>query len=404
MSRLQAVQSTGAALEDDRTAPETGQAGPPATVAEAATMPAATAPEAAAPKRKRPPAKAIARILVVFLLLLLGWYVATDRLAPSSSSGAVNAFTTQVSPRVAGVVTEVLVADNQEVKAGDTLFILDPRPFDLAVLQAEANLAQANQGVDASTAALSSSQARVTQAEAALENTRASVARTKSLVERGVAAQAMADKASAELKSAEASLEAARADLSAALLKAGGKGVNNPQIQLAQVQLEQAELNRTFATVTAPTDGVITNLRLAVGQFINAGSPALTFIGSERPWIMVDMRENQLANVQPGADASILFDGQPGKIFKGRVQGIAWGIDPGRTSANGLPQNQASTRWFEPARTMPVHVELVDDDWPANVRVGSKVNVVVYAGGQSNPVAWIASGLQHVASYFSFLY
>lgn len=402
MSRLQAVQSTGAALEDDRNEPTALEAAPPATPPETAPAPAAEADTA--PKRKRPPAKAIARILVVFLLLLLGWYVATDRLAPSTSSGAVTAFTTQVSPRVAGVVTEVLVADNQEVKAGDTLFILDPRPFDLAVLQAEASLAQANQGVDASTAALSSSQARVTQAEASLENTRASVARTQSLVERGVAAQAMADKANAELKSAAASLDAARADLSAALLKAGGKGVSNPQIQLAQVQLEQAELNRTFATVTAPADGVITNLRLAVGQYISAGSPSLTFIGSERPWIMVDMRENQLANVRPGAEASVLFDGQPGKIFAGRVQGIAWGIDPGRTSANGLPQNQASTRWFEPARTMPVHVELVDGDWPSNVRVGSKVNVVVYAGGQSNPIAWIAGGLQHIHSYLSFLY
>lgn len=402
MSRLQAVQSTGAALEDDRNEPTALEAAPPATLPE--TAPAPTAEADTAPKRKRPPAKAIARILVVFLLLLLGWYVATDRLAPSTSSGAVTAFTTQVSPRVAGVVTEVLVADNQEVKAGDTLFILDPRPFDLAVLQAEASLAQANQGVDASTAALSSSQARVTQAEASLENTRASVARTQSLVERGVAAQAMADKANAELKSADASLDAARADLSAALLKAGGKGVSNPQIQLAQVQLEQAELNRTFATVTAPADGVITNLRLAVGQYISAGSPSLTFIGSERPWIMVDMRENQLANVHPGAEASVLFDGQPGKIFAGRVQGIAWGIDPGRTSANGLPQNQASTRWFEPARTMPVHVELIDGDWPSNVRVGSKVNVVVYAGGQSNPIAWIAGGLQRIHSYLSFLY
>jgi len=85
------------------------------------------------------------------------------------------------------------------------------------------------------------------------------------------------------------------------------------------------------------------------------------------------------------------------------VQGIASGIDPGRTSANGLPQNQASTRWFEPARTMPVHVQLLED-WPANVRVGSKVDVLVYAGGTSNPIAWLATGLQHMRSYLSFLY
>ncbi|MCF1744953.1 HlyD family secretion protein [Paradevosia shaoguanensis] len=403
MSRLHAVQSTGAALEDDRIEPATLEAAPPATLPETAPLPAPAQEEAASKARRRPPAKAIVRILLIFFVLLLGWYVATDRMAPSSSTGAVAAFTTQVAPRVSGEVTEVLVRDNQEVKAGDALFVLDPRPFDLAVKQAEANLAQATQGVDASTASVASAQARVTQAEATLENTRASVARTQSLVERGVAAKAQADKAASDLKSAEAALEAARADLESALFKAGGQGVINPQIQLAQVQLEQAELNRTFATVTAPTDGVITNLRLAVGQFINAGSPAMTFIGAERPWIMVDMRENQLANITAGAEASILFDGQPGRLYEGRVQGIAWGIDPGRTSANGLPQNQATTRWFEPARTIPVHVELLED-WPANVRVGSKVNVLVYAAGDANPIAWIATGLQHLRSYLSFLY
>ena len=398
MSRLQAIQSTGAAPASVAALPlsPVSQPAEPAAV----PAPAETKP---APARKRPPAKAIARTLLAGLAVLLGWYVATDRLAPSSSTGAVSAFTAQVAPRVSGEVTAVMVSDNQSVKAGDALFSLDPRPFDLAVRQAEANLAQASQGVDASTASLSSAQARVTQAEAALENTRASVARTQSLVERGVASKAQADKASADLKSAEAALDAARADYDSALLKAGGRDLANPQIQLAQVQLEQAQLNRALATITAPTDGVVTNLRLAVGQFVNAGSPAMTFVGSDKPWIMVDMRENQLANVTPGDEVSILFDGQPGRLFKGSVQGIASGIDPGRTSANGLPQNQASTRWFEPARTMPVHVQLLED-WPANVRVGSKVDVLVYAGGTSNPIAWLATGLQHMRSYLSFLY
>jgi multidrug resistance efflux pump len=350
-------------------------------------------------------AKKIARIIVMVIVLLLGWYIASDQLAPSSTVGAVTAFTTQVAPRVAGEVTEVLVQDNQAVEQGDVLFKLDPRPFDLAVRQAQANLAQVVQGTDASMASLSASKARVEQSQAVLESTRANVERSRELLARGLNSQAQADKGEADLSAALASLQMAEADYLAADLKAGGGGSANPQVEAAQVQLEQALLNAEFATITAPRAGVITNLRLAVGQFIGAGTPSMTFIANEQPWIMADFREGQLAGVEIGNSVGILFDAQPGVIHAGRVQGIAWGIDPGRTSANGLPQNQPSTRWFEPARTIPVHIELDEGaDWPRNVRVGSKVSVVIYAGGYSNPVAWIASGLHHVKSYLSFLF
>lgn len=120
---------------------------------------------------------------------------------------------------------------------------------------------------------------------------------------------------------------------------------------------------------------------------------------------MLDPRETQLANVEVGDSSSLPSDCQPGRLYSGRVQGVAWGIDPGRTAANGLPQNQPSARWFEPARTIPVHIEIDDDqDWPRNVRVGSKVSVVVYAAGQDNPVAWIAGGLHRAQSFLSYLY
>ncbi len=87
------------------------------------------------------------------------------------------------------------------------------------------------------------------------------------------------------------------------------------------------------------------------------------------------------------------------------MRGIAWGIDPGRTAANGLPQNQPSTRWFEPARTIPVQIELLDyHEWPMNVRVGSKATALIYAGGRGGFVARVASGLQSFQSYLSYLY
>jgi multidrug resistance efflux pump len=361
--------------------------------------------DAKAGKAPRNPAKKMALVIVALLLGLVAWYAASDRMAPYSSKGAVAAYTTQLGPQVAGKVVSVSVSDNQAVKAGTVLFQLDPRPFELAAETARANLEQARQSNAAAAAALASSEARVTQARAALENTLASVNRTRSLATRGLAAESAVNDAEAGLVAAQTALQVAEADLVSARLKVGNER-SNPQIEVARLQLEQAELNLQFTSVTAPSDGVITNLRLAPGQYIATGAPALTFISTGELWISVDMRENQLALVRAGLPAEITLDGQPGRVFEGRVQSVAWGIDTGRTTANGLLQNQASTRWFEPARTIPVRIELAraDDVWPENTRVGSKASVVIHTAGSNNPVSWIASGLLHIQSILSFLY
>ena len=126
--------------------------------------------------------------------------------------------------------------------------------------------------------------------------------------------------------------EAAEADLQSALLQLGKDGgASNPQIMAAQLQLEQAQLNLLYSTVTAPTRGVVTNLQLAIGQFAAAGSPVMTFFDSRGAWITADLRENQIGNIEPGDEVEILFDAMPGQTFRGRVHSIAWGIDPGRT-------------------------------------------------------------------------
>lgn len=353
-------------------------------------------------KDARGATKKAARLILLATLGALAFHVATDRMAPSSSTGQVAAATAQIAPRVAGQVDTIFATDNQFVAAGEKLFSLDPRPYDLAVRTAEVNLEQARQAVAAAGSSLAVNETQVEQARISLAATKTAFDRAAELHKRGLTSQASFDTAQAQLKSATANLTAAEASYRSAVESAGGIGDANVKVLAAQVQLEQALLDRDFAVVTAPTDGYVTNLRLSSGQYLNAGSPALTFISSVRPWVMADFRENQLANVAPGADVGLVFDGQPGRVVKGRVQGVAWGIDPGRTTANGLPQNLASTRWFEPARSIPVRIEILDD-LPANLRVGSKVNAMIHATG-SNPVTWAASGLQRVGAMFSYLY
>lgn len=359
-----------------------------------------------APPARRSPAGLIAIVVTLLLIGLVVLYALTDRMAPSSSRGIVAASVVQIAPRVGSEVIEVLVQDDAVVQAGDPLFELDPRAFQLAVAQAEANLANTTQGINASSASLVAAQAGVTQARTALEATRTEADRTFRLEKRGVAAKAQGDTARAQVADAEARLQTAEANLESARAQLGPQGADNPAILGAQAQLERAQYDLASTTVTAPHFGVVTNVTLSEGQFIGAGNPAMTFIDADAAWVTVDLRENQLQEVGPGDPVSLLFDAVPGTLFSGRVQSIAWGINPGRTEQEGLVVNQPTNRWFEPARRIPVRVELAEgmEAWPRQTRVGSKVHAVIFAGGTNNPVAWLAGTMQRLRSFASYLH
>ncbi|WP_281984975.1 HlyD family secretion protein [Thalassorhabdomicrobium marinisediminis] len=369
---------------------------------------AAETPEtgAAAETPASNPAGKIALVVILLLLVLVVIYALSDRMAPASSRGIVSAHVVQIAARVPGEVTNVAVADDAVVEAGDVLFELDPRPFELALAQAEANLATTTQNISASSASLVAAQASVTQARTSLETTRDQADRTFRLEERGIASTAQADTARAQVADAEARLATAEANLESARQQLGSDGADNPAILAAQAQLERAQYDLASTTVHAPHLGVVTNVTLAPGQFVGAGSPALTFIDSDAAWVTVDLRENQLQNVAPGDPVGLLFDAIPGRIFDGHVQSIAWGINPGRNVQGGLVVNQPSNRWFEPARQIPVRIELAGgmENWPDAVRVGGKVHAVVYASGTGNPIAWIAAGLQRIRSITTYLH
>lgn len=355
---------------------------------------------------RRNPAGKIALIVGVLLVALVVLYALSDRMAPASSRGIVSANVVQIAPRVSGEVTQVLVQDDAVVQAGDPLFRLDARPFQLAVAQAEANLASTTQGINASSASLVAAQAAVTQARTSLDAVRAEADRTLKLEERGIASKAQGDTARAQVADAEARLQTAEANLESARTQLGPQGADNPAILAAQAQLERAQYDLASTTVAAPHFGVVTNVTLSEGQFIGAGSPALTFIDAAAAWVTVDLRENQLQAVDPGDPVHLLFDALPGRIFEGRVQSVAWGINPGRNVQGGLVVNQPTNRWFEPARSIPVRIELAGgmEAWPRQLRVGGKVHAVVFAAGTRNPIAWMAGGLQRLRSWTSYLH
>jgi multidrug resistance efflux pump len=330
-------------------------------------------------------------IVLVLCVLIFTYNLIADRLTPYTAHATVQAYVVGIAPEVAGNIVAVQVRDNARVKQGDVLFRIDPQRFDNAVASAEASLAQAGQTVGASTAEVAAAEANVARARADLSTAEEQSNRVFQLVERGVYAAARGDEARRRVDGARAAVEQADAQLEQARQNLGPQGADNPQIRAAAAALQQARLDLIRTTVVAPSDGIITNLRLTTGQYANVGQPVMTFIDVGAAWIEANFRENNLGNIKADEPVDIALDMWPGMIFPGTVESIAWGVDTGgETSASGLPTIRTPTGWLREAQRFPVRI-LFAGEFPRGTRLGSQANVVVYVGDNPvvNALAWL---------------
>jgi multidrug resistance efflux pump len=350
------------------------------------------------PARQRNLVRSLTIGVLLVLLILFIYHVISDRVTPYTSHGIVETFLVQIAPRVSGQVIEVNVHDNQTVEQGQSLFQIDPEPFRIAVESAEAALALAGQTIGASTAQVAAAQAKVAERRADVSNVRVQLERIMPLVNRGVLPKAQGDEARAELAKAEAALQNAEAELERAQQNLGPAGEANPQIRAAMAALEKAQLELLYTTVVASSDGLITNLRLAVGQYAKQGQPVLTFLDVRRIWLTAYLRENQLGYIKPGDTAEVALDVHPGQIFRGQVQSIGWGVTTGEETATGtLPEVQKNQGWLREPQRFPVRIELeaepggVDNTGIAGIRLGSQASVIVYTDEDSllNSLGWL---------------
>lgn len=345
--------------------------------------PAPLEPPPAQPPPKNP-LRRTALIVILIAIALFALSVAMERLTPSSSQAAVQAYVVRMASEVAGRVLEVGVSDNARVTAGQVLFRIDPQPYEIAVSEAQAGLERIGQTIGASTQEVESAQAKLVRAQADRENVRAQVDRARTLVERGIYARAKLDEANSALGVSEATVTGAEADLAKAREQLGPQGNDNPQFKEALAALERARLNLLHTTILAPSDGVVTNLQLGVGQVVGTGQAALTFIDASTIWVAAAYKENSLEYMAPGNDAEVVLDSLPGTIFAMRVESIGWGVSQGSIDpATGLPSIRNQSGWVREPQRFPVRLVFKETP-PRGIRYGSQVNVVVYTG--ANPV------------------
>jgi multidrug resistance efflux pump len=344
------------------------------------------------------PMRKIILLALGLLLILFVYHVLSDRFTPYTSQARVETFLTQIAPEVAGDVLEVGAKDNGAVKKGQLLFSIDPEPYEVAVRSAEANLSVALQAADVSVADVEAARAQITKQRADLSASRALGGIVDSLVGQKALPETQGIRARADSEKSQADLTRAQADLRKAQANLGAPGLRNPKVRQALAALDQARLDLRNSEVRAPADGAVTNLRLAAGQYVTPGQPVLTFLERGPRWIYADMRENQLGNVKPGQKVTIALDIKPGKLFRGRVHSIGWGVSQGDEAPTGqlsaMPEEQG---WLREPQRFPVRIMILPEDAEdAGIQVGrsgAQANIIIFTEENSilNPVGrlWI---------------
>ncbi|WP_028580557.1 HlyD family secretion protein [Desulfogranum japonicum] len=334
--------------------------------------------------KQRDPVRTWTWIVLALCVVLIIWYLRADRITPFTSQARVNAMVVPIAPQVAGVVTEVLVTNNQPVEEGQILFRLDDRNYRLAVQAAEAQFAGAKQAMSAARSAIDAAMAQVNTAKANLERANKDAERMRNIKNQdpGAISQRRLEMSEASLASAEGSLGVAQANLQQAIDNYGTEGDRNSRILQAQANLDQAKFNLERTVVKAPGMGVVSGVKLDKGNYATAGSPQMTFIGTGKYWVQADFTENNLGNLKPGMTADLVFDIYPGRVFTGTVREISYGVAVDTTPLGELPTIQNQRSWLREAQRFPV---LIDFTLPKEVegqtlKIGSQVTVVAYTG------------------------
>ncbi|MCL1065817.1 HlyD family secretion protein [Shewanella olleyana] len=336
--------------------------------------------------------------LVLFVWLYSLW---ADRVTPMTGDARVHSYLVRVAPEVAGNITKVNVTDNQIVEAGELLFQIDPRSYEINLNAAKASLAQAGQNLGANTAAVEVAQAQVTDAIAARNNAEAQASRITELAKQGVLSQSDLDNAIESKQRTQASLKAAEASLSQAKQNLGPERENNPQILSAMANLNQAQLDLLRTEVKAPSNGIVTNLQLTLGQRATVGTPMMTFIDPREVWITALMRENSLEHIKVGHKVEVVLDALPGRVLHAKVSSLGWGTG----GSNNIDQSTgfltADTSTLS-AQRYPINIVFESGHLPENIRYGSQATVAVLTE-QSAFGEWLAGIWMRILSVWTYV-
>lgn len=362
-----------------------------------------TTTEAKSTTKKRNPV-----FMIILAVLIIGgaWFGISKytyaKHHEETDDAQVSADISPVIPRVAGYVREVKVKDNEMVKKGDTLLILDDRDYRLkleeaeaALLTAESNLSSARATTNAARANIATSQASVGTVDAQIEAAKVNVWRTtqdyqryanlikdhsitQQQYEQALAAKQIAEKQLDILQ--EQKKQAAQQTNAVAVQSTATSqqiGVASSAIRQRQVEVDAAKLNLSYTVVVAPDDGLVSKITVQPGQYLQAGQALFSIVHSDRVWVVANFKETQLNKMKEGQKVIVTADAFKNHAFEARL--ASFSPATGSTFAL-LPPDNASGNFVKVVQRLPVRIEFINssDSLIRRLRPGMNVGVDVH--------------------------
>ena len=329
-------------------------------------------------KVKVPAGKGMLRtflMLIVPALLIVGggYYWLTSGGSVSTDDAQVKQDIVSVSPQVNGQVVQVLVRNGMHVKRGDVLFRIDPQPYQVALEQAQAQLAAAHLQTTQLKTTAAGTGADITGAAANLKIKENALGRQQALLRQGFTTRADYEDALNEVKTAEQQLADAKAR--AANAQAAIPPGEQPSIAQAQAAIDKARLDLERTTIRAPMDGVVENADdLQVGKMAVLGVGALSVVHSSSAWVEANFKEKDVGRMVPGQRAEITVDAYPGVKFPAHVQSIGAGTG---SEFSLLPAQNANGNWVKVTQRVPIRIAF--NEPPSKPMIaGLSVNATVF--------------------------
>ncbi|KVN47922.1 hemolysin secretion protein D [Burkholderia territorii] len=315
-------------------------------------------------------------VVLLAALVWIAFWLLRDRYYEDTDDAYVAGSIVQVAAQIPGAVTDVLVADTQAVRAGQTLVRLDDTEASVAFAQAKAQLAQAVRQV--ANAKISNAMyveaVNARQADLSLAQ-RALAARSGASVE--IVAPEELARARAAVAGAQANLAAAQAQLDAARALGTRLPIDeNPAVVQAAAQFKLAYRNLKRTTIVAPVDGTIGQRSVQVGQQVGPGVPLMSIVQLNRLWIEANFKEGQIRHMRVGQPVEVVSDLYGSRVtYRGRVQGFSAGTG---SAFSMLPSQNAAGNWIKVVQRVPVVIAIDPRDLAAHpLRVGLSMRATV---------------------------
>ncbi len=300
---------------------------------------------------------AVALIIVLFLMIDAGKYQSTD-------DAYVETTTVSVSPKVSGQIVKVLVKDNQQVKAGDVVAVIDKVDY-------EVKLQQANAAYDRAVLNQQNAHANLNAANSEIELAKKDVERYKNLYEAGAVSKQTLDKAVTNLESIQACQITAEQAIFSSNPSNASK-VADADLNVLKAQKKAAELALEYTDIIAPIDGTVSGKKVEVGMMVQPGSPLFVIVPNN-VWVVANYKETQIKGMKKGMPVDIKIDTYPHKVFKGEIDSIQ--RSSGAKSSLFPPENAVGS-FVKIVQRIPVKIVFTEQIDPEEYSIIPGMSVV----------------------------